>query len=291
MNRIKEIPHEIGDGNIDEAMKFAYYCYSPSELPNDMNNLLNNEKLNELNEKSDKFWFVVRSINDFYKMHKYLPLSGRIPDITCSTENYIKLQEVYNNESMVEEEELKEICKKHLHDVGLNEDYIDNDYYKYVLKNINCLSSMSTSSISEELEMKSSKEAFENEFYEGMDNVNDVPLYWYLLLRCNDLFGSKYGKDIKINGSGKEENDYSDICNELSEKYNKVIHIDEKDIKEMYRYSDDMQLITMNSIIGGIVSEEAIKLLTKEFIPLNNTMMICGMNGSGYNSYSGIYQL
>lgn len=289
--RIKEIPHEEGDGNFAEAAEFSYYCYTPTELPNDMNELMNNHKMNELSNKTDKFWFVVRAINDFYKNHKYLPLSGRIPDITCSTENYIDLQEVYNNEYIMEGEEIKEICKKYLHENGLNEDYIENEYYSYVLKNINCLTSITTSSISDEIELKSSKEAFNNEFYEGIKECNNIPLYWYLLLRSNDTYYSKYGKYININDNEKEKSDFSDICSEICEKYNNAVHINDKDIKEMLRYSDNVELITINSIIGGIVSEEAIKLLCKEFIPLNNTFIMCGMNGSALNSYSGVYKL
>merc|ERR1712187_180036 len=46
--------------------------------------------------KSD-FWVVARAVSQFVRDCGKLPLPGTLPDMTASTDMYVKLQEIYNS--------------------------------------------------------------------------------------------------------------------------------------------------------------------------------------------------
>lgn len=41
---------------------------------------------------------------------------------------------------------------------------------------------------------------------------------------------------------------------------------------------ENCKLITIGSLIGGVAGQEAIKLISKQFVPLNNTLIFNGIS-------------
>lgn len=173
----------------------------------------------------------MKKIVYIYYYLEFLPLNGSLPDMTSSTDNYIELQSIYHEQSLIDEEDIKKRTIKHLQECGLPANKIPDSDYTLFRQNVIQISVLSTSAITDEIELKNPKDCFECEFYDGIE-CNNVPLYWYILLRGCDLYLLKYGKypdcnDVKIT-------DFQDMCQELAIKYNPCIKISEEDIKEMY---------------------------------------------------------
>jgi amyloid beta precursor protein binding protein 1 len=53
----------------------------------------------------------------------------------------------------------------------------------------------------------------------------------------------------------------------------------------MLRYGD-CKLHMIAGQMGGIASQEAVKLLTKQFVPINNTLVLNGLTGE-----AAVYQI
>jgi amyloid beta precursor protein binding protein 1 len=57
-----------------------------------------------------------------------------------------------------------------------------------------------------------------------------------------------------------------------------TIKLDDKYVKEMLRFSDS-KVHTVAAFLGGVASQEAIKILIKQYTPMNHTFVYDGING------------
>ena len=56
------------------------------------------------------------------------------------------------------------------------------------------------------------------------------------------------------------------------------IKVQDKYVREMLRFSD-AQLHTVSAFLGGVASQEAIKLLIQQYTPFNHTMIYDAIHG------------
>jgi len=56
--------------------------------------------------------------------------------------------------------------------------------------------------------------------------------------------------------------------------------LDDKYLKEMCRFGGS-QIHTTAAYVGGVASQEIIKLITKEWVPINNTYIYDAISGNG----------
>ncbi len=64
----------------------------------------------------------------------------------------------------------------------------------------------------------------------------------------------------------------------LAQVGNEDAKVEDKLIRELLRYSDS-QLHTVSAFLGGVASQEAIKLLIRQYTPLNHTLVYNGIQG------------
>jgi amyloid beta precursor protein binding protein 1 len=69
-------------------------CFKTNVLPDNLVNVFANvDKEDRSNNQS--FWLFVEALQVFYQDFKRLPLSGVVPDMISTTENYLTLQRIY----------------------------------------------------------------------------------------------------------------------------------------------------------------------------------------------------
>jgi amyloid beta precursor protein binding protein 1 len=79
--------------NFKEAFTACFKCFqTPDQAIRDsVHDVLNDDKINDLNEKS-KFWLLAAALARFKETTGLLPLSGKVPDMTSTTDLYITIQ-------------------------------------------------------------------------------------------------------------------------------------------------------------------------------------------------------
>jgi len=60
-----------------------------------MRELLDDGRADTIAADTPHFWVVVRALRDFVAANGELPLSGEVPDMTATTEQYLRLQRVF----------------------------------------------------------------------------------------------------------------------------------------------------------------------------------------------------
>ena len=118
--------------------------------------------------------------------------------------------------------------------------------------------------------------------YEFQDEESVAP--WYVATRAVELFRTKHGR---YPGEGKTEdqleNEFKLLkqeCDELMKEAfpDDPIEMNNKYLKELVRFSDS-KLHTVGAYLGGVASQEGIKMLIGQYTPLNHTMVYDGIHG------------
>jgi amyloid beta precursor protein binding protein 1 len=138
--------------------------------------------------------------------------------------------------------------------------------------------------------------------YDPYEVPEHTPLLWYIALRACDHFYAKHGYY-----PGKDNRElalHSDAC-ELQHQIEavvKMLGLENNDLvkstlccedegkrtafaKEMTRYFN-AEVHNISSVIGGVASQEAVKLITSQYIPID-----CSYIFNGLTSVAGVYRL
>ncbi|CAL1131151.1 unnamed protein product [Cladocopium goreaui] len=90
VSKMRRSPQEL---NFDEALQNAYKAWMPYVIPDSVQQVLS---LVSTSGKSD-FWILARAVSQFVRDCGKLPLAGSLPDMTASTDMYIKLQDLFQS--------------------------------------------------------------------------------------------------------------------------------------------------------------------------------------------------
>ena len=78
--------------NFREAIDNVTLCFkSPdASIRDSVQDVLNDDKINDNNEKTP-FWILSAALSRFKSQNEALPLSGKVPDMTSTTDFYLQL--------------------------------------------------------------------------------------------------------------------------------------------------------------------------------------------------------
>jgi len=264
--------------NFNEAYRSAHKAYAPVQIPSNTQAILNDPKA--ANPPADKFWILASALREFvaHEGAGKLPLMGSIPDMTSSTEGYINLQKLYQQQAAHDVAAVATRVGAILKTLGKPHDFISNDEVKLFCKNANFLGCIRYRSLEEEYSPKTSKSSF----IASQLADKDSNLTWYVALRGADRF---FNQQNRFPGSddSKVKADVEGLKKCIAELFVELgigsSTIDTKYIQEMVRYGA-AELHPIAALIGGIASQEIIKLITHQYSPMDNTIIFNGLNST-----------
>ena len=108
---------------------------------------------------------------------------------------------------------------------------------------------------------------------------------WYVAVRAVEEFREKHGgvypglREEDIEGDFAEVRGYVDaIMGEVNPDKEEGIKVEDKYVREMLRFSGS-KLHNVSAVLGGIASQEAIKVLIRQYTPINHTLIYDGIHG------------
>lgn len=280
LNAMKE-PQEP---NFVAALSHAFKAWSPSGVPPMISAILNDDKCVNLHEKSTSFWIIANAVKTFVEKEGQgeLPLAGTIPDMESDTDRYVKLQNIFRDKAAQDFKTVDKYVHENLKKLNRLEDEIPEEDVRAFCKNAHNLRVIRTRSLQQEYSPDTANStSIANALKDPLSTV-----VFYLLLRACDRFFKSHGcyPGQKLDGSpGLDESEITDLTYEvntlLSELNLAGTTIPDEYIQEMTRYGCS-ELHNIGSIVGGVGAQEAIKLITKQRVPLDNTWILCGINSS-----------
>merc|ERR1719189_1227987 len=266
--------------NFDEAIKAVNTVLQPTKIPESTEKIISDPNCISLRKKSSDFWIMARGLKDFIEKKNALPVRGSIPDMFSDSERYIKLSNIYRNKAIQDAEIVHKFVQEHLVTIGrASESISEASVRKFCKEAANLVLHQDSGSIADELTGKIS--ASKSDLSCHLEQNPDSEVTYYLILRAVDRFQT----DFNVLPGGDEYQFEADIgrlkscvTNILSECYkgikNEVIKDDY--VHEVCRFGA-AEPHALAALIGGCAAHEAIKLLTRQYVPIDNLFLFNSM--------------
>jgi amyloid beta precursor protein binding protein 1 len=270
--------------NFQEAKKNAYTAYAAREL--DLEHL--GTLRDATTSQSKTLALLLDGLDKFLSNHaNQPPIQGTIPDMTASTELYVKLQNVYKEQAEKDLAEMRAL-------VPANQ--VSDDELTNFCQNVFSLDILQTRTLQEEYYSQVPEEVAEDlamSTMEGDERPEQLPMLWYLAFRACQLFFKKEGRYPGVLDDYEQDVSLLQSC---IESVVQTYKLQENDLVkatllknqdyaiELTRYGN-AEIHSIASVIGGVGSQEAVKIITGQYVPFNNAYIYNGIASTG-----GVYR-
>jgi amyloid beta precursor protein binding protein 1 len=274
-----------GEENFDEAVAAVLKNVNPWTLSGSLRETFEMDQCAHITPTSDSFWIIASAVKSFYASHGVLPLPGSLPDMKARSADYISLQNIYkakarkdlaevvanvrstetrfNGSSQsppISEKEIETFCKNAAHIKVIRG------------RGIPRLRPDATHTI------KVIRNSLENP-----DSL--IPIF--IALQALDALVTEY-QETKLSPSSPPFPDdpthwsvtLSNLLALLSTTDNALdddtLSRIEMAVEEVKRAGGG-ELHNISSLTGGLVAQEALKVLTRQYVPLDNTCVFDGV--------------
>ncbi|XP_022646491.1 NEDD8-activating enzyme E1 regulatory subunit-like isoform X2 [Varroa destructor] len=270
-----DIPH-VEPLNFDQALKSLGRALRPLQVPVEIKTLFKDPACENLTPESSPFWIMVHALREFVSSHGYLPLRGAIPDMVSDTDSYVELANIYKREADAHVEEVWKMVGDLITELGKPQNTICEQDVRLLCKNAHTLAVIRTRPIFEELETPNAQ--YVSQKLQDTSLVEEPDIIYYILLRAVDRF---YEEFRRYPGFFRDELE-TDI-HKLKAIFSRLVQewgvgpLSKDDlIHEMCRFGAS-ELHTIASVMGGCAAQEVIKIITHQYVPINNTYVFNGI--------------
>jgi len=272
--------------NFAEAVAQAHRAYAPVELSEHMVACCTAARERELTADSSDFRFLARALVEFMDAEGQglPPVTGTIPDMEADTSKYVRLQTLYANKAAQDVQAIATRVAHHLETLGRQPDSISREMIELFCRNAWNLRVLRTRSIAEELAAPN----IDADTIEDLSQVELHPqagLFWYIALRGADRFQREQGRLPGLAGldAATLEADAESVWGHMQLVLQQagvedLEHLSKDYAREVTRYGG-AELHNIAAVIGGMASQEVIKVLTHQWVPANNTVVFNGIAG------------
>ncbi|KAG0266614.1 NEDD8-activating enzyme E1 regulatory subunit [Actinomortierella ambigua] len=273
------------DENFEEALSSVLRSCQATVVPSSIKDLFSDPEVENLTAESIDFWVLVKALKEFVadtsKSAGLLPLSGTIPDMKAQTDSYVKLQSIYKAKAKQDAQVVAEITGRVLEKIGRPKNsiaFVDIEAFCKFSAFLKVVRHRSLES--EYVEPKTEQIALH---LADPDSV----FVQYVLLRASDAFYGDHGRYPGENESWEEDVEHlqGNVATLLESWGVDKEAVSPERVHEICRYGMGA-IHNIASLMGGVVSQEIIKVITRQYVPMNNTVLF-----DGAASVTGVFEL
>ncbi|CZR63208.1 related to auxin-resistance protein [Phialocephala subalpina] len=247
---------EGGEENFDEAAAAVLKTISAPTLSSSVKAVFDYEP-NELEAKSN-FWIIASAVKQFYEKHKQLPLPGSVPDMKAQSTVYVRLQNIYKKKARQDVAEVLSTVRAHPGGKDVDETEVES-----FCKNAAFIKLIHGSEANPESIKTLTKSEAENDANAEMTMMPLSLLPIYLSLHATSHMSTASSSDIlatidQVYPDASTTPRYVEISQEVARAKGGELH-------------------NISALTGGMVAQEVIKIITKQYIPIDNTCIFDGI--------------
>ena len=293
--------------NFDEACAAVLKALNPPVPSSSVGEILNAPEAQNITAASPPFWVIANAIQQFYTQHNELPLPGSVPDMKAQSKDYIELQNIYKDKARADAAEVLASVRKTEKDtsrspkLAIDEKEVEN--FCKGAAHIHLVRGR-TFQVVQAGELPKFGDRAKAMTFE-LSNPESVIKEYIAFLAWDSFVASHTTTSSTIGGEGlrvpgqASEDESSDIDGD-TEKLTGIAHkIVDSLIKEAGEHIEDPEyteikegiakvctelaragggeLHNIASLTGGMVAQEAIKVITKQYVPVDNTCVFDGI--------------
>ncbi|KAK4935845.1 hypothetical protein LTR10_023156 [Elasticomyces elasticus] len=258
---------EGGEENYDEACAAVLKSIGPPPVGSGCKEMMSMPSCTDLTTGSANFWVIAHAIKTFYDEHGVLPLPGSLPDMKATSSEYIRLQGLYKAKARADVAEVAKTVRQ-LEESLSRSSRIEDSEIEAFCKNashVRVLTNPNNEPVpSLRLAMSDPKTLGKLPSLVENDWESMFPVFVALNAKIDPT------KPIDVTTLSEDS--------ETQENYTNAI-------EEVERVSGG-ELHNISSVLGGMVAQEAIKLLTRQYVPVDGTCVF-----DGIRSKSGVFKI
>lgn len=261
----------VEEDNIEEAIKNVNSKMVLTSVPQEITQVFEDPRCTNITLDSTDFWILARAVRDFVKKEGKgnLPLRGSLPDMISSSDMYVQLQRVYLTRASIDADSVWSYVQDLLSSVSRTKSSIAKSDVKDFCRNSAFLSIIKYRSISEEYSSLRLED-----LRSFLDDPNNDCAY-YVLIRAAEIYYALY----QCYPGEKQDTFESDVAQMKTLALDFLCSnglsscvISDDYVTEFCRYGGG-EIHSVAAFLGGVASQEVIKLITHQFIPFNNTLI------------------
>lgn len=256
---------EGGEENFQEAAVAINKNVKAPESEPGVQELFNHQISDEI-ELQSSFWVIAKAIEAFYRKHGCLPLPGSLPDMKAQSSVYVKLQSIYKEKARRDAQEVLETARVITGGKGIDPAEVD-----LFCKNARFVKLINATPTSEDLDAIYEAESANDEAAEAMkvetDGAFTLPMSNFFIYLALVATGH--------NPASTADEIMSWITNALPKAAGNERAL--QAAQEVARAGGG-ELHNISALTGGMVAQEMIKIITKQYIPIENTCIFDGIS-------------
>ncbi|EGS21524.1 nedd8-activating enzyme E1 regulatory subunit-like protein [Thermochaetoides thermophila DSM 1495] len=255
---------EGGEENFDEAAAAVLKTLVVPSLPSGLKQVFEYKHADPVEQRSG-FWIIADAVKAFFEKHQCLPLPGKLPDMKAQSKVYVQLQNLYKEKARKDAAEVLETVRA----MPGGQD-IDPAEVELFCKNAAFVRLINATGGSNEQDGKlerlrlTAAQEFANDENTSLTGAPLSHLPIYLALRATSHATSPISAEEILEGIA--------ALVPGSEKREQVI----KAAQEVARAAGG-ELHNISALTGGMVAQETIKIVTKQYVPIDNTCIFDGV--------------
>ncbi|KAK8866119.1 hypothetical protein IAR55_001270 [Kwoniella newhampshirensis] len=261
--------------NYDEALAQSYRVWSKSEVPWELKQLLEDDTVNNVSVNSKNLHILLHALGRYVSSPPHLPPTApSLPDMHSSTTSYIALQNLYKTQYQQDLSRFQALLVAVLNNVGLPEDAIPQEEVESFVRNVGGVGVIKGTPLRESREGKGALQDEIANFDEEVDSATCFGMY--LALLASERFyatHSRWPGTTPSEDMAKDSREVEDIVKGVVGKQDEFSDILVESIGEVVR-GGFSTIPTTAAFLGGVVAQEAIKLVTNQYTPLDNTVIV-----------------
>lgn len=278
-NYVETMARNMGlETNFIEASQSIYRALQATNIPSSIMALFERKEISDtlLIHSKSSFWLYVRALKQFIAENDgFLPLPGVLPDMVSTTSNYVRLHQLYREKALQDQHRFTTIVNELNQLFNLNVPS-DKESISSVCKNAAHLHVANGASLFEH-------KSILKELFKATDGLQDLRSLLAVYFGILALEKTMEGQLTKI-PDGSEGLNGNELSNELLRKFKEITNMPEENITPQIHKSLEEILVhhtsgylNVCSYMGGIVGQEILKIVTAQYIPLDNLYIFDGI--------------
>lgn len=271
---------EGGEENFDEAAAAVLKSLNKPSLPSGLRTIFTELDSRQVDNNSPNFWLIAKAIQQFYSDHDSLPLPGVLPDMKAQSKDYIQLQNIYKAKARQDAEVVVSHVRT-MEEAHKREHAIDQKEIEAFCKGAAFVKLIKGQPLVVDIDAPRLKSVYRD----LKDEESLLPIH--IAFRAYDTmstYGAEQQPAAKQDPLGSLKSQASRVIRRLAANANDtgeqaqidIIARVEPILEELVR-ADGAELHNISALTGGMVAQEAIKVLTKQYIPIDNTCVFDGI--------------
>lgn len=253
------------EANFMEASQSIHRALQVTSIPETILGLFKNEKLENLSLATPPFWLYVKALKVFVDANGYMPLPGNLPDMASKTSSYVQLQNIFRAKALEDQNAFKNALLQIYEQIGRPSEDTSDESILAFCKNAAFLFVSQGSPFSYSESMK-------KELLSANDNSTSTNLLavYFGILALHEWTESGQPSDFES---------FLVIFKNVVATEKEIPGSVLKTLKELFLHQTT-RYHNASSLIGGIASQEILKISTQQYIPLDNLFVFDGISST-----------